>query len=67
MKKHEARALLTGGERGIEEWNRRRAAGDEVPRLGGWWLFGRLDLRGRDLRCVDLVLLCQLHVREQIS
>ena len=42
MNRDEAIERLKGGEKGIEEWNRCREAGDEIPELhdvvvAGWW------------------------------
>lgn len=58
MTRDEALALLRGGAEGISEWNRRRAAGEEIPRLGGedlsacvliWANLRKMHLEGADL------------------
>jgi|GEM_PF-1029955 len=49
MDREEALAILRcGGEGTIQEWNRRRAKGEEIPDLSG------ADLEGTDLRGADL-------------
>ncbi|MHC4620693.1 MAG: pentapeptide repeat-containing protein [Planctomycetota bacterium] len=48
MTKEEALKLLRGGEEGVEEWNRRRAEGEEIPSLK------KVDLTGADLRRANL-------------
>jgi uncharacterized protein YjbI with pentapeptide repeats len=54
MDRDEALRLLKGGSQGVEEWSRRRGAGEEIPALNGADLRGavlqRADLRGVGLR-----------------
>ena len=49
MDRDEAIKLLTGGEDGIREWNRRREAGEEIPVLIAEYLCDT-DLSGANLR-----------------
>jgi uncharacterized protein YjbI with pentapeptide repeats len=53
MDREEALRLLKGGERGVAEWNRRRAPGDRIPDLRGADLT-RAKLRVADLSGADL-------------
>jgi uncharacterized protein YjbI with pentapeptide repeats len=59
MDRDEALKLLTGGEVGVAEWNRRREAGEEIPRLTGARLTGarlhnaRLDGASLDHASLD--------------
>jgi hypothetical protein len=46
--------LLRGGTKGIDEWNRRRNAGEEIPDLSGA-CFRNADLSGANLRDACLV------------
>ena len=48
MDRDEALELLTGGEAGIAEWNRRREARVDIPDLSG------VNLSGRELRSANL-------------
>jgi uncharacterized protein YjbI with pentapeptide repeats len=54
----EALRLLKGGEAGVREWNRRRAAAEEIPHLVGAILHSakliEADLRGAMLHSADL-------------
>jgi hypothetical protein len=53
MDRKEALRLLRDGPNGVEEWNRRRMAGEVIPKLGGADLF-EADLSNADLRDADL-------------
>jgi hypothetical protein len=53
MDRDEALSLLRGGPEGIAEWNRRRAADEEIPDLGEAHL-GEADLGGADLSLANL-------------
>ena len=48
MDRDEALRLLRGGAEGIEEWNRRRGTGEDLPNLSRTVLNGA-DLSGADL------------------
>ena len=63
MDRDEALRLLGGGKEGVREWNRRRAAGEDIPDFAGADLHGvilseadlsRAKLRGADLRGTSL-------------
>lgn len=48
MDRNEALRLLQGGKKGVQEWNRRREANEEIPNLSG------AHLRGAHLRDAHL-------------
>ncbi len=58
MDRDQALKLLKGGEDGVEEWNRRRGEGEEIPDLGEANLheanLSGADLRGANLRDTNL-------------
>ena len=77
MNRDEAIELLKGGRKGIEEWNRRREAGEEIPELDSAGLsdagFGVLPVEGTYFLTTDIrqtgfsgtdVEFCQ-HITEQ--
>ncbi len=53
MDREEALKLLRGGQEGVNEWNRRREDGEDIPKLSNADLT-RAHLTGADLRGADL-------------